>query len=212
MTALNHSAPLEEVSSTKVAAAGWWCLVGGAIGAIQAGIVLAWPHQVPKERFSFPFTATGHVIAQSSFFLQHLPLVAAAVALMSLPGVRSSKVARTALRVGAIGLGLLALMELVAMSAATTSVTSNLGSLISALYGPPVLLIAGGLTVSGVALLRTDFSRVTASILVALGAWVLVVMTPALASGSFVAGRVVIGGWMLIFVALGWSMTRLDRV
>ena len=208
MTTVARPASLHESSLTTVRTAGQWSLVAGVIGAIQAAAILAWPHQVPEARFSFPFTATGHVIAQSTFFLQHLPLVVAVVALARLPRVHDSKATRISLAVAAVGLGLLALMELVAMAGATTATKSHLGSLLGGLYGLPMLLIGGGLTVAGVALLRSGSPRAISCLLAVLGVWVFVVMTPALASGSFIAGRIAIGVWMLLFGGLGLSMMR----
>lgn len=208
MTTVTRPASSDASSLTNVRTAGRWSLVAGVIGAVQAAVILAWQHQVPEARFSFPFSATGHVIAQSTFFLQHLPLVVAVVALARLPQVRDSKTARVGLAVATVGLSLLAVMELVAMAGATTAMKSDLGSLLGALYGPPVLLIGGGLTVAGVALLRSGALRSISLLLAVLGGWVFVVMTPALASGSFVAGRIVIGVWMLLFAGLGWSMMR----
>lgn len=211
MTTVTRPASLDAGSSTNLRTAGRWCLVAGVIGAIQAAVVLAWPHQVPEARFSFPFTATGHVIAQSTFFLQHVPLVVAVVSLARLPRVRDSKATRVGLTVAAVGLGLLALMEVVAMAGATTAAKSHLGSLLGGLYGLPMLLIGVGLTVAGATLLRSGALRAIAWFLALLGVWLFVVMTPALASGSFVAGRIAIGSWLLLFAGLGLCMMRSGR-
>lgn len=211
MTTVTRPTSLDATSPTSLRTAGQWCLVAGVIGAIQAAVVLAWPHQVPEARFSFPFTAAGHVIAQSTFFLQHLPLVVAVVALTRLPQVRDSKATRIGLTVAAVGLGLLALMEIVAMAGATTAAKSHLGSLLGGLYGLPMLLIGVGLTVAGAVLLRSGALRAISWFLALLGVWLFVVMTPALASGSFVAGRVAIGSWLLLFAGLGLSMMRIGR-
>jgi hypothetical protein len=61
-----------------------------------------------------------------------------------------------------------------------------------------MLLVAGG-----VALLWLP------AVILAPGVYVFVALTPAI-NGSFVAGRLGIGGWMLLFAALGYGLTRLE--
>ena len=188
---------------------GRWCLAAGLLGLAQGVAVLVWPHQVDEARFSFPFTATGFVLAQATFFLQHLPLVMAVGALAGLPAIRREHWAHRTLVIATVGLSLLALQELVAMSAATTDTETTLGTTINSLYGIPVLMTGVGLAVAGVVLLRRDaVGRPLAWTLIALGAFVFVGLGPALATDSFVAGRLAIAAWMLLFALLGWLMQR----
>ncbi|HSP37421.1 MAG TPA: hypothetical protein VLR26_06685 [Frankiaceae bacterium] len=191
---------------------GRWCVAAGLVGLAQGAAVLAWPHQVDDSRFSFPFTASWHVLAQATFFLQHLPLVAAVGAVAAVAAVRREKLAHRALVVAAVGLGLLALMELVAMSAATISKDSSLGTAISSLYGIPVLMIGASLLVAGVVLLRRHTLGLRLPwTLVALGGFVFVGLVPALSTDSFVAGRLAIMVWMMLFALFGRVIQRLAR-
>ena len=192
-------------TSSRVVTSGRWCAAAGLVGLLQGLILLAWPPQVSDDRFSFPLSSTGHVVAQATFFLQHLPLV---VALVVLAGVVSTKAARYGLMAAATGLALLAVMEIVAMSAATTSIDSSLASAVYAAYGPPVLLAGIGLTVAGFVLVRRrEPDARIAWLVLALGIWVFIGLTPALSTNSFVAGRLAIMVWMILFAALGWAMS-----
>lgn len=205
--------PLAHPTRAAVARAGGWCLAAGVVGVAQALGVLAWPHQVAETRFSFPFTAAGHVIAQATFLLQHLPLLAALAVLAGTAAVRASRVARSSLLVATLGMALLAVMEVVCMVAATTDVDSTLGTIIATLYGPPTILVGGGLTVAGIALLRRhSLDALLGWTLTALGGYVFLGLLPTLASGSFVAARLGIMGWMALFAVLGWGMVRARRV
>ncbi len=189
-----------------------WCVAAGLVGVAQGAAVLAWPHQVHDSRYSFPFTASWYVIAQATFFLQHLPLAVAVGVVAALPAVRREKLAHRALVVATAGLGLLALMELIAMSAATTANDSTLGTTISSLYTIPVLLTGGGLLVAGTVLLRRRTLGPTLLwTLIALGAFVFVGLGPAMAADSFVGGRLAIMAWMVLFVVLGQVMQRPER-
>jgi hypothetical protein len=193
---------------------GLWCLAAGLLGAAQAIVILAWPPQVPDTRFSYPFTGTGYVVAQLSFFVQHLPLVAAMAALPRLPAVRRSRIATIGIVVAALGLGLLCLNELFAISAHDVATGSDHADLVETLYGPPVILIGIGLLVSGVVLLCRGTAPWAAAawmpgLIALIGFYVFVPLTPAI-TGSFVAGRLGIGGWMLLFGVLGYGLTQLS--
>lgn len=186
------------------------CLWAGIIGGLQAVILVAVPAQVDDDRFSYPFDVTGHAVAQTSFFVQHLGLVVGLLALCSLAASRDRRSTRLALHAGTLGMALLALMELIAIAPAADLATSDLAELVSGLYSVPVLLLGVGLLVGGVGVARrterTDPAWVR-WVPASLGAWVFVPLTPAL-MGSFEAGRAAIGSWMLLFAALGWAFSR----
>ncbi len=188
------------------------CLWGGLVGFAQAIAVVALPTSTSEERYSFPFTEGGYVAAQLSFFLQHLPLIAGLALLLSRPLVRSSRTGKVGVAAGFGGMVLLALMELVAISAAAEATDSSRAELVNALYGVPTMLTGVGLLIGGIALLRSkEASHDTAPwvplVVTLLGAWVFVPLLPAI-MGPHVLGRLAIGGWMLLFAALGLGLAH----
>jgi hypothetical protein len=192
--------------------AGAWCLAAGLVGVAQAGVALAWPRQVSADRFSYPFTSAGFVVAQATFALQHVPLAIGVTALAGLPAVRASRTARIGTIVTVVGLALLTLLELVAMSAYGDAEHSTHGNLVENAYAVPVLLAGVGSTLAGIALLRRGRAEWTRSrwmpwLVLLLGVYVFFPMSPAI-SGGFTAGRLAIGGWMLLFAALGYGLLR----
>ncbi|MCY7402896.1 MAG: hypothetical protein LH477_18450 [Nocardioides sp.] len=200
-------------TSRSVRRAGVWCLGAGLVGAAQALILLAWVPQVSDNRYSYPFTGFGFVVAQTSFFLQHLPLIVGVAALLWLPAARTSWTARIATGAAAVGLMLLTAMELITIVAYDAATDSSLATLVNNLYGPPVILIGAGLIVAGIALLRQGTSgwvgaRWVPALVLLMGVYVFVPLTPAI-MGTFTAGRLGIGGWMLLFAVLGYGLTRL---
>lgn len=113
----------------------------------------------------------------------------------------------------AVGLVLLTAMELVTIVAYDAATDSSLATLVNNLYGPPVILIGAGLLVAGIALVRQGTAgwvgaRWMPALVLLMGVYVFVPLTPAI-MGSFVAGRLGIGGWMLLFAVLGFGLTRL---
>jgi hypothetical protein len=211
MTTLTSSSTTSSIRPW-VHTAGAWCLAAGLVGAAQAALVLAWPKQVSADRFSYPFSSTGFVVAQATFALQHVPLAIGVAALCALPAVRASRVARIGVIAAVVGMALLALLEVIAMSAYGVAEHSARGNLIENAYAVPVLLAGFGLTVAGIALLRRRRSAWAGVawmpwLVLALGVYVFFPLSPAI-SGSFAAGRLGIGGWMLLYTALGYGLMR----
>lgn len=186
------------------------CLWAGIIGAMQGVILAAVPAQVDSDRWSYPFDVTGHVVAQVSFFVQHLGVVAGLVALCSLPVVGGSRSTRWGLWVGTAGMVLLAVQELVAIAPARELTTSDLAELVGGLYTVPLMLMGVGLLVGGIGLARRCQPTSPTALRwlpAVLGLWVFVPMMPSLFA-PFIFARITIGIWMLLFAALGWGLAR----
>ena len=211
MTTLTSSSTTSSIRPW-VHTAGAWCLAAGLVGVAQAALLLVWPKQVSVDRFSYPFTSAGFVVAQATFALQHIPLAIGVAALGGLPAVRASRTARIGVIGAVVGLALLALLEVIAMSAYGVAEHSSRGNLIENAYAVPVLLVGFGLTLAGIALLRRGRSAWAGVgwmpwLVLALGVYVFFPLSPAI-SGSFTAGRLGIGGWMLLYTALGYGLMR----
>jgi len=186
------------------------CLWAGIIGAVQGVVLAAVPAQVDSDRWSYPFDVTGHVVAQVSFFVQHLGVVAGLVALCSLPAAGGSRSTRWGLWVGTAGMVLLAVQELVAIAPARELTTSDLAELVGGLYTVPLMLMGVGLLVGGIGLARRcEPTSPTALrwLPAVLGLWVFVPMMPSLFA-PFIFARITIGVWMLLFAVLGWGLAR----
>lgn len=207
----NHTgAPATRTLTRRSHWAATACFWGGLVGFAQAIAVIAMPTSTSEERYSFPFTEGGYVAAQLSFFLQHLPLIAGLALLLSLPLVRRSRGAKAGIAAGLVGMVLLAVMELVAISAAGEATGSSRAELVNGLYGVPTILTGVGLLAGGIALLRSNAASPDTApwvplVVTFLGAWVFVPLLPAI-MGPHVLGRLAIGGWMLLFAALGWGL------
>lgn len=197
-------------TSPRITRAARLCLWGGLIGAAQAVALLLVPPVVGPERFSYPLDVTGHVLAQMSFAAQHLLLLAGVLALRRLAGPVSRTV-RTALATAVAGMGLLTVLESVAITVAGAAVTDPSVVFVSALYGVPTLLIGAGLLVGGIGIVRAGlWDGWRRWVPLVTGAYVFAVLLPGL-MGPFWAARVVIGVWMLLFAALGVALLRAPR-
>lgn len=181
------------------------CFWGGVVGAAQAVVLLAAPPAVGPEFFSYPFTPTVNAVVQVTFAVQHVALVIGVAALLRLAG--RSRAARTGLWTAVAGLALLAVMELVAITATGLRVDDPQAQLVGALYGVPTVLSGVGLVVAGIGLGRAGvWTGWWRWLVLATGLYVFVVLLPGIVA-PFAVGRIVIGVWMLMFAAIGHALT-----
>ncbi len=181
-------------------------VVGGVSGAAAATVLILVPPVVPATRFSYPLDAAGHVAVQTAFFIHHLVVAAALLAVWraGLAGrsrwAAASSIAATAL------MALLGIQELLVVSQADADTTAPTAQLLSAVYGVLTMLLGLALVAMGVAVGRAGvLDPVGRWVVLAAGIYLFVPLTPAI-FGPFVVARLAIGGWLLLFAALGGVM------
>ena len=186
--------------------AGLLCLWAGILGAASGIFLAVVPPAVDSDRYSYPLTTTGFALIQGWFFVQHLGLIA------GLEGLRRAGAAGHSHRLGIFaangGMAMLAIMELLAITAARSTYPGPRTDLLDAGYGIASTVIGIGLIITGLAVSRvkvwTGWRR---WLLLAMGVYVFVPMFPAM-FGGFVAARLAITGWMLLYALLGWVLAR----
>lgn len=203
MTSLNAADP-RSWPRASVRSLGGVCLWAGLLGA-ASGIALAVvPPAVADDRYSYPMTAAVFAAAQCWFALQHLGLWAGIVGL----GRSAAQAPRGAVRLAAAGMLLLAATELAAIAAAGSAYPGPGTGLLDALYGISTIAVGVGLAWAGVVVARRGgWTGSTRWLPLALGIWVFVPMFPAM-FGGFLAGRLAITFWMVLFALLGWALGR----
>ncbi|MEU7898428.1 hypothetical protein AB0B45_36895 [Nonomuraea sp. NPDC049152] len=190
----------------------WALLLAGFTGAASALFLAFVPPAVAGDRFSFPLSADGFTAIQSFFFLHHL-----AIAWGLMVVWRSGFAGRgVPARIGGIGsvvsMVLLAVQELVAISAANAAYPSPATDIVDSVYGVLSLLNGAALIVLGIAVVRARrWAGWRRFIPLILGVYVIVPLTPAI-FGPFVVARLTIGVWMLLFAALGFALVRTDAI
>jgi hypothetical protein len=187
---------------------GWLSVLAGILGLASA-ILLIWIEpSVGVDHFSYPFTPFAFTAAQVWFFVQHLGLIAGLYGLWRSGVAGTSPLGRWGAWGAIVGMGLLAVTELVAISGSDSIRPSARTDMIGSLYGIATFLIGGALVMAGMAIIRAGrwqgWRRVLPLIL---GVFVFVPLTPALFA-SYVLARLAIGGWMLGFAFLGWALVK----
>lgn len=199
------------MSELALLRSGLVCMVTGIVGAALAVVLLAWPTDVDDSLLRYPFSENGFLSIQAVFAVHHLGLVVGVVALALSGAVGAGKVARTGAWLLVAGTVMLTGSELLTMRYVDwTSDAANEG-LMGAAYGVSCTVMGIGAIMAGVGVLRAKvWSGWRAWTPMVIGVAQFVMLTPGM-FGGFVIARLVIGAWMLMFAALGWSLYAESR-
>ncbi len=192
--------------------AGLLCLVGAVVGAI-GGIVTGFIQPaVSSALYSYPYTPTGFLIAQVVFMLSHVLLLVGILGLAWSGAAGGSLTGRVGLWISVVGMVTLTLCEVGAMTLATSPYPGPGTGLMDTAFGVASILIGVGLTLAGVAVVRVGkWTGWHLFIPLICGVAVFVIVIPGV-FGPFLAGRLVLAAWMLMFAALGWALYTRARV
>lgn len=189
--------------SPLVRTAGTACVIGAVAGALGGVVLAVWPPQVGMDRFSYPFDVAGHLAVETVFALNHLALAAGVIAVAATGAAGRSVLARVGLGLTAAALVVLTGAEVRAMTLAAATYPSPDTDVLDAVYGTTSLAIGLGLMLFGTAVARTGRWRGWRRwIVLATGLAVPLLVVPGIMIG-FLAGRVALVIWMLMFAALG---------
>ena len=195
----------------EVSRAGVACLAAGVLGAVSGIWLTVYPGQVSEDMFSYPLTAGGFTVIQIWFFLQHLGLLAGIAALARAEVMAEARSTRWGTGLAAAGMALLAVTELIAITARSSTYPGDGTGLLDALYGASSLAVGVGLILAGIAVRRRGrWTGWRGLVVLVAGIFVFVPMTPAL-MGPFVLARLAITVWMLLFAALGYALWKTDE-
>lgn len=195
-----------------VRTAGLLCLIGGATGVVS-GVVLAFiSPAVSPDLYSYPFTPTGFLVAQFVFMANHVLLLVGILGLARSGVVESGLLGRVGLWISVIGMAALTLCEVGAMTLATSPYPSPGTDFMDMAYGVASILIGVGLTLAGLAVVRAGkWVGWRRFVTLVCGVAVFVIVIPGV-FGPFLAGRMAIVVWMLMFSALGWALYTRVRI
>lgn len=187
------------------------CLIAGALGAASGVFLAAYPAQGSEDTWRYPLSAEGFAAIQVWFAFQHLGLLVGILALLG-AGVLGAgvlgggRLGRLGVSVAAVGMSLLTVTEVLAVTARHSALDEH--AYLNALYGVSSILSGVGLIAAGVAIRRAGaWTGWRSWVVLVGGVWVFVPMFPAMVAG-FLAARLGITGWMLVFAALGWALFR----
>jgi hypothetical protein len=195
-----------------VKTAGLLCLVGAVIGVISALVTAFIPPAVSFDRFGYPYTPTGFLLVQFVFMFNHVLLLVGILGLARSGAAGSRVLGRVGVWISLVGMAALTLCEVWAMTFATSPYPGPGTDALDTSFGVASILIGVGLVLAGVAVARagewTGWRRFVPLIC---GVAVFVIVIPGV-FGPFLAGRLVLAVWMLMFAALGWALYTQARI
>lgn len=198
--------PQQSEDSSFVRFAARLCLVGAVLGVVSALVTGFVPPAVADDRYSYPYTPKGFVAAQSAYFLNHVLLLVGILGLSRSGAAGTGRLARNGLRMAVAGMGLLSVCEIRALTLLNVGFPSPPTDFLDIFFGIASIMIGVGLVMAGASVARagkwTGWQRFTP---LACGAAMFLIVMPAL-FGPFLAGRLAIGVWMLLFAALALAM------
>jgi hypothetical protein len=195
---------MDSRSPILTARAGRVTLWAGLLGAASGLFLALRPPAVPVDQWSYPQPVFEYALTQTWFAVQHLGLALGIWGLWDL----LQRPNRIGYRAAWGGMLALSLTELVAIIPATQPMDAPIVVALGAVYGVVTVVIGAGLVALGVSALRSDALMGTRRwVPLSLGVWVFVPMLPGIAI-SFLAARLTIAGWMLLFAALGGVLMR----
>ena len=193
-----------------VSRAGALCLAAGILGAVSGIFLAVYPARVSEDMFSYPLTAGGFTVIQVWFFVQHLGLLAGIGALARAGIMAQGRSADWGSGLAVAGMALLAVAELIAVTARHSTYPGDGTALLDVLYGVSSVAVGSGLILSGFAVRRRGrWTGWRGAVVLVAGIFVFVPLLPAL-MGPFVLARLALTVWMLLFAALGYALWKAD--
>lgn len=182
------------------------CVLGGIVGMAGGLVTMTVDPAVSEDLWRYPYTVTEFYIAQTSFVVNHVLLLAGVAGLAVSGAFGPLRYGRAGARVGALGLLVLTLVEIWATTLAGSRYPTGTTDIVEAGFGVATILIGGGLVAAGIAVARarlwSGWRKFTP---LACGAAVFLIVLPGI-FGPFLAGRIVLTVWMLLFTALGLAL------
>lgn len=169
--------------------AGALCVAAGILGAASGIFLAVYPAQVSEDMFSYPLMAGGFTVMQIWFFVQHLGLLAGIAALARASVMARGRGARWGTGLAVAGMGLLAVTELIAITARNLTYPGDGTAVLDVLYGVSSVAVGVGLILAGIAVHNGGrWTGWRGLVVLAAGIFVFVPMMPAL-MGPFILAR-----------------------
>lgn len=187
--------------------AGRWGMAGAGLGVLGGLVTAFLPASVSADRFSFPYTPAGFVVAEVSFAVSHLLVLICVLGLARSGALGRSLSGRIGTWAASAGWAGLTVCEFVAMTFLNSVYPTAQTDRLDAAYGVSTLLIGAGMVAMGIGVLRAGvWTRWRRYITLACGAAVFLLVLPTVFSGNFTLGRLVLVVWLLMLGVLGYAL------
>jgi hypothetical protein len=189
--------------------AGSAMLIAGIVAAALALFLVVVPPAVDADLYNYPLTGLGFTIGQILVFLHHIAAAFAVFAIGRAGIAGTGRLARIGTVASTIAFAAFGIMELVAISGADHPLGSDTVETLNSLYAVLSLLLAASIIVLGIAIIRAGVWRGwKRAIVLVVGIWVVVPITPFAASGFILGWQLSLFVWSLLTAAMGVALVQ----
>lgn len=198
-------------ASLRLTALGRAAAASGVLGVGAGILTLAYPAAVSHNQWSYPFPEGVQWGSSVVLAAAHALTAAGFVGVVLAAPHRHSRPATIALWVAIVGFVGLSLSELASGAIGSQTTTSDAAARVGAAFGVASLATALGSIIAGLIIVRTHtWHGLARWVVLASGALMLVVVTPALISGALWPRTLALMLWSITFVPLGQAVSRAD--
>jgi hypothetical protein len=204
-----QSTAVSSSTSERLSAYGAACAASGVLGALVGIVTLVWPHDVPEDRWSYPFPMGVFWVVCLVLVVAHLLSAAGFVGVLAADPHRGQRAAGITLWIAVVGFVLLGVAEFLSGTIGREDIDSSAAGWVGTLFGVSSLMTALGGLVAGVVIIRKRvWTGLGAWMVLASGVTMLVLVTPANISGDTVPRTLALVLWSLTFIPLGRTIAR----
>ena len=185
------------------------CAASGVLGVVAGLITVLYDPAVPSDQWSYPFTTTTQWAVSVGLAITHVLTAVGFIGVLRARPYGESRAAGVTLCIAVAGFVLLSIAELLSGAIGGRDLDSTSATWVSTVFGVASLMTAVGGLVSGAVIVRTHrWAGIGAWMVLASGAVMLLLVTPANISGDLGFRTAALILWSLTFVALGRTISR----
>jgi hypothetical protein len=196
----------------RLRAYGAACAASGVLGILIGVITIAWPHDVPSDQWSYPFSTGMQWVISIVLVVTHLLTAVGFLGVLEADPHQGRRGAAVTLRIAIVGFVLLAVAEFLSGAIGGRAIDSTAAAWVSTLFGISSLMTALGGIWAGVVIVRSKvWTGLGAWMVLASGMAMILLVTPGNISGDIVVRTVALTIWSLTFVPLGRTIAASRR-
>lgn len=185
-------------------------MTGSGIGGVLIGaLTMAYPPAVTEDVRGYPFPSVVSVVVGVALAAVHLMTAAGFWGVARANPHRSSRLAAVGIWVAAVGFVILTAAELLSSWRADESIGSDFSAVLDNVFGFASVLTAAGSVMAGIVIVRQRvWTGVARWSTLASGTVMILVVIPALITGSLILSMSALMLWSLTFVPIGLAVSR----
>jgi hypothetical protein len=205
----NAAAATQAKSDSRLRNYGAACVTSGVMGVIAGLVTLMYDPVVSVDQWSYPFSTATQWVVSIGLAVTHALTALGFLGVLIARPYGDHRAAAVTLRIAVAGFVLLSIAEVLSGAIGARDLDSTSAMWVGTVFGLASLMTALGGLVAGTVIVRTGrWTGVGAWMVLASGALMLLLVTPANVMGDQVFRTIALIVWSLTFVPLGRMLFR----